>query len=296
VHPAWRRYTTLTTLGLGLIVLAVATTLLGVRELVSIGTCASSPVFVSLRPCPDTVAPLIVLVGVMPFLGAIGWAFYVLRTDRRSPSAWSEGPDWSSWWWPALFFGLGWQFIALGRTFLADDQLGAAIGMWSVTAVFALMAAVPLLLTLPALRRNLFGGPRPPGGGDVVERLNAGLARATGAGGAGPAGPVAATGGGAATGTGGAGTATVRPVEVAVRVADALTGGVGRTMAGVVVAAAERNAAAQGDAAAADLAPADDLAGSLERLAALHAAGHVTEAEFAAAKAQVLRRARGEGR
>jgi hypothetical protein len=286
-------------------VLAVATTLLGVRELVAVGTCASSPVFVSMRPCPDTVAPLIVLVGVMPFLGAIGWALYVQRADRRSPSTWSEGPNWSLWWWPALFFGLGWQFFTVGRAFLTDDQLGAAIGMWWVTAIFTLMAGVPLLLTLPALRRNLFGGPRPTGGGDVLERLDAGLARATGAAGAGPAGAGAATasgssatgpGSGAATGTGGAGTATARPVEVAVRVADALTGGVGRTMAGVVVAAAGRRAPAHGDAAAADLAPADDLAGSLERLAALHAAGHLTEAEFAAAKAQVLRRARGEGR
>jgi len=278
VTPAWRRYTLLTTVGLGLIALAVATTLLGVRELVAIGTCASSPVFVSVRPCPDSVAPLIVLVGVMPFLGTIGWALYVQRADRRAPTGWSEGPDWSLWWWPALFFGLGWQFVEVGRAFFAADQLGVALSMWGVTAIFVLMAAGPLLFALPILRRSLFGGPLPEGGTTLVERVNAGLAQAA---------ATKGTDGGAAGG---------RPVAAAVRVADAVTGGVGRTMAGAVVAAADRHGATQGDATEANPAPVDDLAGALERLAALHAAGHLTDAEFAAAKAQVLRRARSEGR
>jgi hypothetical protein len=42
--------------------------------------------------------------------------------------------------------------------------------------------------------------------------------------------------------------------------------------------------------------PGGGLADALERLAALRAGGHLTEAEFAAAKARVLRESSDEGR
>ena len=269
----WWRYTWHTTLGLGALAFSVAATLAAILRLVDIGTCVSHPVLVSTRPCPDGVGALIVLAGSVPFLGMIGWAVYATRLDRRRPSAFDEGPDWSLWWWPGLFLGGAFAFARAADTFRAGGDTGSAVAMWATGAVFVLMGVAPLVFGWRGLARRTFGGPPPPAPEGLLGALQ-----------------------------------TLNPAAVA---AHAITtaAAAAREAEARQAAAAERRAArtaSSADAAAADGPFAatgtpsadpqdDDLVSALERLSALHRAGQLDDGEFARAKAQVLRRARAAG-
>lgn len=251
MRPAWLRYTQFTIAGLGLLAFSVAAMVLALLRLVEIGTCASHPVLVSVRPCPAGAEWLIGLFPVLPVSGLVGWALYQRRTDRRRPSVFDDGPDWSSWWWPGLFLGGSAAFVSAARTFGADGEIGGAIAMWFCAALFVVMGLAPLLATWRAQPANALGGPRPAGWGSLTER-------------------VASLAGGATTG------------EPSTRGAVAETLGVDP----------RPTASAAGGSADA---PDDDLVDALERLAALHRAGDLSDGEFSSAKARVLRRARTAG-
>jgi len=241
VGTPWWRYTWRTTLGLGFLTFSVTAMVTAVLRLVEIGSCATSPVYVTIRPCPEGAEALIGLVAGAPLLGFLGLALYVTRIDRRRPSPFDDGPDWSTWAWPALFLGFARVFVVAANAFAAVEETGGAIGMWVCAAVFVLMGGGPLLLNRHALPAQAFGGPRRQELASVAERFAS---------------------------------AATQPASVPDR---------------VIVPPADGGSAPERS-------PADDLAGALERLAALHRAGHLGDAEFSAAKAQVLRRARSEGR
>lgn len=255
MRPPWLRYTQFTIAGLGLLAFSVAAMVLALLRLVEIGTCASHPVLVSVRPCPAGSAWLIGLFPLLPVTGLIGWALYLRRTDRRRPSAFDEGPDWSSWWWPGVFVGGSAAFVTAARTFGASGETAGAVAMGACAALFVAMGLAPLAFTWRAQVANAFGGRRPAGWGSLTERV------ASLAGGAAP------PGGDARTGQPSARDAVAEALGVAPHRAPPEAGG---------------------SALDAD----DELVDALERLAALHRAGDLSDGEFSSAKAQVLRRAR----
>lgn len=272
----WWRYTWHTVLGLGALAFSVAAMLAAILRLVDIGTCVSHPALVSTRPCPEGVGALIVLAGSVPFLGMIGWAVYATRLDRRRPSAFDEGPDWSLYWWPGLFLGGAYAFARAAAAFRADGDTGSAIAMGATGLVFVLMGAAPLAFAWRSLPRRTFGGPRPAGGAGWWAQL-----------------PLVSPAGVAAH--------AIATAAAAARTAAATAEVPGASSADAPERVSrERDAAASSPAPAATTAaadaPADGLVGALERLAALHRAGHLDDAEFSRAKAQVLRQARGVDR
>ena len=269
----WWRYTWHTTLGLGALAFSVAATLAAILRLVDIGTCVSHPVLVSTRPCPDGVGALIVLAGSVPFLGMIGWAVYATRLDRRRPSAFDEGPDWSLWWWPGLFLGGAFAFARAADTFRAGGDTGSAVAMWATGAVFVLMGVAPLVFGWRGLARRTFGGPPPPAPEGLLGALQT-------------LNPAAVAAHAITTAAAAARAAEARPAAAA-------DGRAARTASPAAAAAADGPFAATGTPSADP--QDDDLVSALERLSALHRAGQLDDGEFARAKAQVLRRARAAG-
>jgi hypothetical protein len=251
VGTTWWRYTWHTTVGLGALAFSVAAMVGAILQLVDIGTCASHPALVSVRPCPENVGPLIALASAMPILGMVGWAVYATRVDRRRPSAFDEGPDWSILAWPGLFVGTTSAFVRAAESFRAQGDAGQAAGMWATGAVFLLMGLAPLAVGWRGLGWLIYGGTRPAPPFALLQRLQAVTTK-----GATAASATAAT--------------------------DASA-----TDASPAAAAPPPPAATQDDG---------DVVAALERLAALHRAGHLDDAEFSRAKSRVLRGARGEGR
>jgi len=173
VGTTWWRYTWHTTVGLGALAFSVAAMVGAILSLVDIGTCVSHPALVSVRPCPESVGALIVLAGTLPFLGMVGWAVYATRGDRRRPSAFDEGPDWSILAWPGLFVGGAAAFARAAESFGTQGDAGQAAGMWVTGAVFLLMGIGPLAIGWRGLGWRIYGGPRPVASVALLERLQA---------------------------------------------------------------------------------------------------------------------------
>ena len=183
---SWWRYTWHTTVGLGALAFSVAAMVGAILRLVDIGTCVSHPALVSVRPCPESVGPLIVLAGTLPFLGLVGWAAYATRVDRRRPSAFDEGPDWSILAWPGLFVGGAAAFVRAAESFGAQGDAGQAAGMWATGAVFVLMGIAPLAIGWRGLGWRIYGGVRPAPSAALLGRLLAVTVKGTEAAGSSP--------------------------------------------------------------------------------------------------------------
>lgn len=173
VGTTWWRYTWHTTVGLGALAFSVAAMVGAILRLVDIGTCVSHPALLSVRPCPEGVGALIVLAGTLPVLGMVGWAVYATRVDRRRPSAFDEGPDWSILAWPGLFVGGTSAFVRAAESFRADGDAGQATGMWVTGAVFLLMGIAPLAIGWRGLGWRIYGGLRPAAPLALLQRLQA---------------------------------------------------------------------------------------------------------------------------
>lgn len=153
--------------------------------------------------------------------------------------------------WPALFISLGWNFVSYA---LDPPDGGGTVTGWLIPGiVFFIMGGVPLLALLASrtLRERLIGSSTPRPG------MFTGTAGMGGLGGA------------------------LSMLDAANRAASAATSAPAPSPA-----PAPQPAAAPAPAPAP--APADDMVASLERLAELHRAGALDEAEYRAAKDRVL--------
>ena len=115
------------------------------------GTCVSGGPYVVARPCPKGVGWM-TPVSIFVGLAALGWMI-----------AWNHGlsgPKWALLAWPALFLSLGYNFWDYGLD--APGEQGAVAG-WIVCGVlFGLMGGLPLLaLKSRTLRRTTFWSERP---------------------------------------------------------------------------------------------------------------------------------------
>jgi hypothetical protein len=240
-------------------VVAAATTLLflGMRSVMDVGGfCAEGGPYVIETPCPAG-SPAAMLLGIF---GWFAGAALLFAGGVAVGGAWGAVGILA---WSALFGALGWNFLEYA---LADDAV--AWGWLVCGLVFEAMAIAPLLVVVPAglsVRRAARAGvPPPPRPARPVTTDPDGLFDVAEAGTAAEAGTVDADGR-----AGGADWMTDADwMDDADKSADGADG-----------AAHE-----DGTAAGAD----DPLVASLQKLAALHEAGLLTDEEFARAKDAVL--------
>ena len=225
---------------------------LGMRAVMDVGgACADGGPYVSAQPCPDG-APLAILGGLWGGIIALG--IYAWQTFRRGV------PGLLALAWPALFLSLGWNFLEYGLNAPGPQKLEWG---WLVCAVvFGLMGGVPLLAFAAEIGKSLlpFGHQPPPPESARRQALQAVLPGVRMA--AAAAGPVMRRGAARSRGATEAlhrdsWPETPGPVE---RPTDA-----------------------------GPVSEEDSVVNALERLAQLHASGALTDAEFATAKARVLK-------
>ncbi|WP_248960958.1 SHOCT domain-containing protein [Sphaerisporangium perillae] len=240
-------------LGLGGLTCCLTMLFLTSRQLMSIGgSCASGGPYVVATPCPDGawLIPVSIVGGVV----ALGvYAVSVLPV----------GPRWAPLAWPALFLSLGWNFL---QGALSGPEV--EWGFMVCAIVFGLMGGLPLLALFGKdARRAVFWGrsPRP---------ATPSPARATGPGHLRWTTSVVLPGENDAPR--GAPSWEASPQDAPPRDAPPRDtyGGPRSRFVGLTPVDAPAGA--------------DDLVDRLERLAALHAAGRLDDAEYAAAKARLL--------
>ena len=218
------------------------------------GSCADGGPYVSAQPCPDGTWLMFLAI-----FGGFGWGALAFGAGVSIGGRYASVPYLS---WSALFCSLGFNFLQYG---LASPQGGGLeFGFLIPGVLFELMGGIPLLVGLR------YGGMVTQGDRDRLRaaQLAAGLRTET--------------------------TATSYPTLSA-----ALSGltteqrsQVDRALSSVSAlasTAAPVELSSGTDAATGMEAPPTDLAGELERLADLHARGSLTDDEFAAAKAALLR-------
>ena len=126
---------------------------LGMRAVMDIGgVCAEGGPFVTRQSCPDGV-PALMIGGIWG--GIIFCALYAWQTIKHGvPSLLVLA-------WPALFLSLGWNFLEYGL-----DPPGIEDGVvwgWLICALlFFLMGGIPLIATIPPIRRNFTDDEPPP--------------------------------------------------------------------------------------------------------------------------------------
>jgi hypothetical protein len=142
--------------GVALGMLSITLLFLGMRAVMAIGgACAEGGPFVPVRPCPDGV-PLAMVTAIFGLFGSAGLLIWFgSRFGNRYAALPLLG-------WPALFLGLGWNFLEFGLRPPGDtDDL--ALG-WLVTGViFVVTGAAPLLVVVAAARAAM--QQRPPSAG-----------------------------------------------------------------------------------------------------------------------------------
>jgi hypothetical protein len=138
-----------TFLGLGGVACCLTLLFLSSRVLLSIGgSCGSGGSYVVATPCPDGIG-WILPVSILGGLAALGvyMASLLPVGPRLVPLAW-----------PALFLGLGWNFL---RSALSGPDVAAVFMICAV--LFALLGAAPLFfLANGNALRAMFWGPAPP--------------------------------------------------------------------------------------------------------------------------------------
>ena len=110
------------------------------------GYCAEGGPYVIATPCPDNIA---MLTPISIFTMIVGIFIYMGNRAKN-------GPDWTMFWWSALFLSLGWNFVEF--SIYPPDGSGIAWG-WIICAVlFGLMGfALLLLIGSGGLPHPLFG-------------------------------------------------------------------------------------------------------------------------------------------
>ncbi len=257
--------------GVAGLAMAITLVFLGMRSVMGVGgSCAEGGPYVIGRPCPDGVTPAMLL-GSFGGLGAAGLAAW------KGSSLGGGFGRVVGLAWPALFGSLGWNFLEFGLR-PSPESTGPDIG-WLICGVAFEAMALPVLVGMVILLRDLLrgatrelAGPLRTDAVDPVKRaramadldhvLRAGLAARTT-----PPAPAADA-------------RTALP-NLATLIAEASSGAL----------APPRPVTAAPPTGQPDDSPADeavDLVGALERLAALHRSGALTEEEFAQAKARII--------
>lgn len=238
-------------LGIAGLAFSIALMFIEMRAVLDVGgSCADGGPYVSAQPCPDGTWLMFVAI-----FGGFGWGALAFATGVGIGGRFAAMPFL---WWPALFCGLGFNFLQYGVAPAGGG--GAEWGFLIPGVLFELMGAIPLVLALK------YGGSM---GADGRERLR----QAQLAAGLRPGGSSATDGRSYAT------------------LSEAL-GGLGadgsRTAGSAADAWSAAGATPEAAGATSDAAGGRDLAGELERLADLHDRGALTDGEFAAAKAALL--------
>ena len=253
-------------LALGLTGTAAGITMmfLAMRAVMGVGgSCADGGPYVIATPCPEG-APAGMLIGLFAML--VSWAVASVLGSRVG-GVWSTAPILG---WAGLFVALGWNFLEAGFGGDGVDFTGVLLGV-----MFWAMGLVPLVVALAAVRGSAkaakstarAAGPQPETRGGFMA-YGSGSDAAHGSGGEGVhadrrfAPSVAATDGSA-----------VRKQLLAAIAADLGT-------------AAARSAPGESAEPGGDT---EDLVAHLERLADLRSKGLLDEAEYAAAKAAILK-------
>jgi len=223
---------------------------LGMRAVMDIGgACADGGPYVSAQPCPDGV-PLLMMLGIFALFGFGALGFWA---GARVGGAWISLPLLA---WPALFLSLGWNFLEYGISPPEGFGTGPELGWLIPGVLFVLMGGVPLVVAWRA--RGLASS---AADGTLAGRLGLPTIEARGARSTpsptmawDPSHPVAADGG-TESRTATTAAPTARTVTGEGELGDGATG---------------------------------DLVDHLERLARLRRAGDLTNAEYEAAKAELL--------
>lgn len=141
-------------IGLAGVCLCLTTLFLSMRSVMDIGgTCATGGPYEIASPCPDAVGWL------FPVSIVLGIVFGIVYVVSSLPLG---GGGLAIFFWSALFFSLGWNFLEYGF-----DPPGAGEGPvwgWVVCGVlFWILGTPPLLTLLPSVRRAGRAGAARPG-------------------------------------------------------------------------------------------------------------------------------------
>jgi hypothetical protein len=254
--------------GIGVGTAAITLLFLGMRAVLDVGgACADGGPYISAQPCPSGV-PFTMLIGMFGLFASAGLlVWFGARLGKGAAAVVALG-------WPALFLSLGWNF--LDYAFHPPDAEPVPVWGWLIPGVlFWLMGGAPLAVAIAAWRAARAGRP--------ANRLSRGVASSfsirRGSSGLTPAQQAA----GFATEPSLATDPEARPVraQTAEQRVEYAPNAWGPPRQAPPASAGSSPPPGDDDGAR-------DLAEDLARLAELHAAGDLTDDEYAQAKRERL--------